>query len=660
MIPPSTFVNRMEKHWIENLKNVPNEPLRRSWKQFGVEVINHINAHDTPEQEARYTVLSPPTGSGKTEGAIVYCSMLSGVLGPAPQLHPGVLIATKRIEDANTIAERINRFSREYTPELPEDTPIAVAYHSESKQNYGLTDLRNHPVLVITHTAYKIALEMLGSHSTIPMTWEYFHAFRERTRKLVIIDEAVDLVEESQVDANSLEKLLAFLPKSFRTDFPHEIHLLEILRTFFREAGVYSEGRNAGDRVISKEPLYDHLMPKLGMGGTFAPNLRRLRDALRTVHFDWALWKVDPKEDQRLRRKFCELIEAIEVNLKSWSWYSKSESRDTLNTATLLVPESAKGAIILDATASSNVIYEVFDRARPIPPIPGTRNYQNVTMYVSLGHKTGKVSMRGKAEELSVRLISDLEPRLTGKKVLVVTHKDIEPHLVGIETKDFMMEVAHWGAVNGSNRWQDFDTVVLFGLPFRPDTWPVNVYMALQGVQDTEWLSSTGNRPFRKHRDIKEAIIKGQLVTDTVQAINRIRCRRVVDEEGNCLPADVYIMFPPGERGEAILGGIRQAMPGIRTEDWAYSGLKRKIKKSKHEETLRSFFGCMEIGRVAISWVRRKFQIPGRSLDRLVARIRKNDPEDPLMRAMVASGVTYETERTGKTTKAFFAKASPV
>ena len=111
MIPPSTFVNRMESHWIDNLKNVPNEPLRRTWNQFAVEAINHINAHDIPEQEARYTVLSPPTGTGKTEGAIVYCALLSGILGTAPQLHPGVLIATKRIEDANTIAERINRFS---------------------------------------------------------------------------------------------------------------------------------------------------------------------------------------------------------------------------------------------------------------------------------------------------------------------------------------------------------------------------------------------------------------------------------------------------------------------------------------------------------------------------------------------------------------------
>jgi len=118
MISPPMFVKRMEEHWKEELGNVPNDPLRRSWEQFAVEVTNYIRADNIPEQGARWTVLSPPAGSGKTEGAVVFCSMLSNVLKSSPQLHPGVLIATKLIDDADAIARRICRFSREYSPSL--------------------------------------------------------------------------------------------------------------------------------------------------------------------------------------------------------------------------------------------------------------------------------------------------------------------------------------------------------------------------------------------------------------------------------------------------------------------------------------------------------------------------------------------------------------
>jgi len=51
-------------------------------------------------------------------------------------------------------------------------------------------------------------------------------------------------------------------------------------------------------------------------------------------------------------------------------------------------------------------------------------------------------------------------------------HKRVE-HLVPEKADLGVQEVAsaHWGALDGSNAYKDFDTAVIFGLPFRDRIW---------------------------------------------------------------------------------------------------------------------------------------------------------------------------------------------
>lgn len=83
MIDPKVFVKEMEQHWTKDLGNVSSEALRKVWHQqaqkFGYYAIG--NSHID-----KWTVLQPPTGSGKTQGTIVYCYMLSRM---KRDLHPG-------------------------------------------------------------------------------------------------------------------------------------------------------------------------------------------------------------------------------------------------------------------------------------------------------------------------------------------------------------------------------------------------------------------------------------------------------------------------------------------------------------------------------------------------------------------------------------------
>src|SRR5690606_8705390 len=125
-----------------------------------------------------------------------------------------------------------------------------------------------------------------------------------------------------------------------------------------------------------------------------------------------------------------ETLSSVDALYQSWFYYNKDNSKPTFNTARLLVPKNARGAVILDATAGCNVMYELFDNAQVIEPPKGTRDYQNVTLHVSVGHKVSKIFMGDNPQQLSDTLMQSLaaefERHETKRKVLIVTHKKLE------------------------------------------------------------------------------------------------------------------------------------------------------------------------------------------------------------------------------------------
>jgi len=631
MIDPREFTNEMEKYWSKKLRNVPSEALRKVWFQLA-KVFGRYAIGETHRNE--WTVLQPPTGSGKTQGTIVYCSMLPKVVGDS---HPGVLIVTRLKTDADQIAEKIN--------ELSGNKDEAVAYHSDTKDKLKITDLKNYPVLVITHRAYELALDLLGQDGSIQQTWPFFYDWKNTNRRLVVIDEALDIVEHSQAALEGLRLTEATLSQSIRTRFTLEVQCLkeviDLLDTY--------------EKRTRKEKVKEHrVLEGLIKGETF-PDFTALRQVMRKeIRYDQQSGKHDNIEQQRLREIHDSRIRDLNNIIKSWIYYAHTEYQPTLNTARLLVPENIQGAVVLDATASSNVIYELFKPAEVITPPPGSRNYQNVTLHISRGHKLGKRYMRNKAKELSRELIGELNEKLgEDKKVFICTHKDVEPVLDSYQP-GFELKTGHWGAVDGSNEYRNCDTAVIFGLPYRPNTWSANAFMALKGPQSTEWLQESDKRKWKRHEDVRKSLKHGQIITSIIQAINRVRCRKVTDMEGNCPHTDIYLMLPNDGIAEEILKGIKKEMPGIKTANWNFSSAKRQVKRSNHESALSKFIMNMNIGRQAITIVKKTLGMSNATCERLISRMKDENSE--LYKAMTKAGAKYISEGRGK--RSFITKES--
>ena len=659
-VAPQEFVTRMVEHWTKNLRNIPNEALKSTWHQIASVFTSHIETHDVPDRSKEWTILSPPTGSGKSQSSIIYSSMLSS----RPNAdHPGLLVVTRQIDDCDSMAERINHYGTQST---------AIAYHSKVSKQLNMAELRNWPVVIITHRAYEMALDFLSQPGRLEQTWSYFHEYKRNgklpkatqlklpgqnpflsSRRLVIVDECLDIVEHHTVSLEHLRQTLAAIPLHVRLKHPEEITAIEVMIWTLEIYARASEGIETKELMHLVDIAHIQLDKKVGRENV-QPDFRGLIEALTAIRFDGQLGIKDDDLNAKQRLRHQKLLQSLSYVYTSWAYYGKHVDH-TMNTARLLVPEDIKGCVVMDATARTNIVYELHKESRTVEPPAGTRKYSNVNVHVTSGNKVGKVFMGREGKKLTEKLLANLNEHLRGRNVLIVTHKSVENHLVDQKTT-FHLAAAHWGKVDGSNLWKDCDAVVIFGLPYLPAAWNANVFMALQGPQETQWLQNKQNREYSNHSDIRRDLLWGHMSTSVIQAINRVRCRKTIDEAGNCEPTDVFLMLSSdANQNQAILRDIKTAMPGISIqEDWHYESQGKKAKRSKWQEAFIGHFQKAGKGKYAKNSM---VELLGMSLGTMsgIIKLLKDDESD-LSKTMAAEGVSYKVEGKGQSRTAYFIK----
>jgi hypothetical protein len=656
-VAPAIFVDAMRAHWTTTLANVSSPELEAVWSQMAHTFNRQIAAYGTPEGD-RWKVLQPATGTGKSQGLVVYCSTL-----PA-QDHPGVLIVTRLKTQADAIAEDINTLAGH---------EVALAYHGDNRVPSG--ELSKFPVLVITHAAYEIGMDAVNAAElarpkgedfgfeveeegfqcpaekvlkTTAAGWERYHTWKDERRKLTVVDEALDIIEEAQIDLRQVQFVKAIIPFDVAEKHPNQMAAI---------AGVEDVLKVMARRQASLTRLPSEHLLTTGVTLPDETSMTPLRRALKEMRLDRELLRRnDAEQNKKLIARYDTILRDIQATLENWNWYANKLRDHTINTARLIVPDDISGAVVLDATASSNLIYRLFgDRVEIIPTPSNARSYANVTLHVSMGHAVGKTTLVRNAKEATEKLIENLQGNLgRDRSVFVCCHQWVEPHLVSYDTGFSRFDVGHWGAVDGRNDWKEFDTAVIFGLPYRDRTWSANTFMALCGPQTTEWLNSEGNRPFQQYQDIRHSLEVGQLIVSIVQAMNRVRCRRVIDGQGNCPATDIYLLLPGDRTGKEVLEGIQAEMPGIKVEAWTYTEAKRRPRKSNHEEALARYARVMMSGRKSASDIRSELGIPQKTWEDLTVKLK--DTNSTLAKRLVAEGVVYKVDQGGKVRRGWLAK----
>lgn len=638
LVSPQSFIDRITTEWSNTYHNVPNAALKKLWATMANTYQAAILDTASAAPSGRWRILWPPTGSGKTLGAKVYAALQAEQNATAGPLKKpvGILIVTRLTAQADDMAAAINALA---------GRQVAIADyqgHRATPEQLNASD-----VLIITQSAYVKATQSLTGIKADK--WSRLTKWKDGPRLLTIIDEALcNIIEESQVKADSLSRAIGYITHDLRETYTREVAALEWLYTALGHHAGISEGFGGGA-----------CMAWGTAGSTQAIDLSALRASMLRLPYDSYIGKADADDRKRIAAQTDKTLADAEALLDQYAYFALRGTEPTLNSSKLLVPFDVPGPVVLDATAREDFIYKLMgDQADIIPTHPGARHYTSVTLHVARTTSgTGKGAMVENAKTRFPRLIEDLTKRLAPQRsVFFCVHKAVE-HELPDDLPFAKIAKAHWGAVDGSNDYADCNAAVLYGLPFRDAvTWPTNVFFALQGVQGDDWLD---NPAWGGQVNLREHMIRRQLSASIIQAINRICIRRVTDEHGGCPSADVYILLPSGDRGDDILAAIRREMPGLRVTDWPFEPDGPKVHRRKEgtpHGRLLTYMDNRAPGRTSMTMVARELGLSTNGKKDLQKKLRNENDETTL--ALKAAGVTYISEGKGRKAQSYLVKAT--
>lgn len=634
----------MDQRWSQGLHLSSSPALRTLWgimaDTFRKATINSINGVIA----SPWSILQPPTGSGKTRGACVFAAMQADANAAQGALRPiGVLIVTRLIAQANEMAQEVNELA---------GRTVAVAHHSDRPAT--AEELLTSDILIVTHQAYVNSVGHPGSHKNALRS--RFVSWRGGIRLLTVIDEALgNVVENNKVTMANLAQVISYVTPEMRQEFPEQLKVLEGLHSILVSHA--SPERQLEAQALRM--LWDNDTPAVSL-----PDMSALQGAMKSLPYDTVvLGEPNDKYRDRIARRVRDIITQSEAVMDQWAYYTKKGSDHSINSAAFLIPWNVPGPVVLDATASNNFLWDLFGPKHHIVPTPShVRNYSTVTLHVARAAGVGKTAMVKKIKTRFPRLLRSLKKELAPERsVFLCMHMDAEQVAKDIAlagTHPFArLDVGHWGAVDGRNDWSSYDTAVIFGLPYRDPVWSTNQFFALQGPQDDEWLK---NPVWNQYENVRLVMQQRQLSVSIIQAINRVCCRRVIDADGRCPPADIYIVLPTDKTGDAILQDIRTDMPGLNVVSWDFeldsaTTKAREPRKGTSHSALLAFMATRLPAETAMSTVKSELALSPKKLKNLKEALSK--PEHPTTAALQKLGIGYVVRGAGSASKSFLIKA---
>jgi hypothetical protein len=598
LVDPSTFAEAMKTHLTKlrptSCWDHPDFPV--VWSRLA-ETFNRLASGDAP---GKVLVFPAPLGSGKSEGARLYCSKLpewtpwdDSAPATAPR-HPGVLIVVEMKKSADKMAFDINELA---------DRTIAVTYHGDVAGERPLHTLAEYPVLIITHSALEKAGARITAGHGDRSNWRYFTAFGPQvpvtfggeetraftTRKLYVIDEGPDLLQEARITLQTARLIRDVIPTNIATECPQQVQALSyVIRHFERmiqkhrqqhgektpfKTTLVQDGSavHTADRDLTMQPLIAAL-PRIPASTVGAPMQNTPARA------EWETY-------------VAAVLRDVPSLLRQWHWMEQNGVHFTLHSSRSLVPPDLleNGFAILDGTAKEDMRYDMLRGCVEIIDVPSPRQYRNVRLVLGIvGKGMGKRATSERALQDAPHFLSrmqDAMKRLTqatfpvafsplsknpkDRSVFILTNKDAQewfdtPVDAQAQKGNFKLcQTAHYGETGGSNAWSDYDTCGVFGLQFPPRERAINVANA-KTVRPEMFKSLPA---VRQRGDI------AHITTVLLQGFGRVRLRNVINAEGDCPETELYLLVSAVDDGisEEVVKRIKANMPGLRCVIWDYS-----------------------------------------------------------------------------------------
>jgi len=504
-----TFVNK----WENNFNNVSSDALKQTWR-YNFQAMCKVIEDNKNNRSIKY-VVSAVTGSAKTESIKTFCTLLDDTKA---------LISTNLTSEADKIASDINE-------EAGND--IAIAFHS--KTNIKIDKASKYKIVVVSHEFYR-------RNYTGTTKWDLLTCDRD----LIIIDEALDTLVEISVNAAAIKRAITVVEAlTTWSKYKDNVYVIGALGSLKKSLNELTLGR----KLLGKGNILTHGENDDAFEGTEITDTVDFKNFVITMYDPLIeILKLDSKisvsqiligtkdasKDDKLKQRIITTLQSLQMMFDEQLYISSHQGFDSYNMVIDSTPN--KSIVCFDATSSVSETYKLRQEHHKdlllIPKVQNVRNYETVNIYTA---KTNTGSSRYEKAEDVEALLSSVQ---FGQKTLVVTHKANKAvflQLAKTKYPDKIIEVAHWGALTGLNDWDDFDTCVLAGILHKPQFYN----------QNRAITNASEDIAFGEHQtDITNQIKITDECADIVQAINRIRIRKPIDNKGRCLPANIFVTLP--------------------------------------------------------------------------------------------------------------------
>jgi hypothetical protein len=489
-------------------------------------------------------VIDAALGAGKSTCAKAYCALTPR------EHHPGILVVVRTKDQADEYVRDINDWSG--------DPRLAVALHSSSEARKSLGALASYPVVVVCHAGYEIGLDRMANSETYP-PFDAIQAYLGAKRRLILIDEAMDQLQEARVSRAAIKQLAYDVPPAIELRHRDAMRVVDTARKILMAAD--NEHRAVFDDEAWREIATEESdLALLRLWESIQDAKKLYSDARRR------------RPDQEKKQNFGRTVAALRRQLYRvrFRWlHGAGPSKTSIMGGNLLLPPLE--TVVLDATGALNNVYRELPEEYRVLDMPKVRNYEAVVTRVQFTDEgTGKATVTKKGDILAKAAIDGVlrhyGPRANERHVLVVSHLAGVPHFEAYGTKAGFADykVAHYGAIDGRNDWRDFDTLVVPSLLHTDPASDLLAYQELRGHQ----LDAAGlNAP----PDAVKMISETKVTAALAQAFGRIRLRKMIDADGRCAPCDVFVRMPSGTRdvvSARIVAALQLALPGLTVTDW--------------------------------------------------------------------------------------------